>query len=124
MKPQNEWTPLNVNDVQSNAKAIHTLYCALYLNEFNRISDCKMAKEIWDKFKVTHEGTSQVKESMISILVHKYELFKMETNEIISEIFTRFIDIINGIKSLEKIYTNVKIVENFSSVHQEFRVQK
>ena len=69
-----------------------------------------MAKEIWDKLEVIHEGTSQVKKSKISILTHKYELFKMKANETISKIFTRFIDIINGLKSLEKIYVNVEIV--------------
>ena len=36
-KPQNKWTPLNTKDVQNNAKAIHTLYCAFDVNEFNRI---------------------------------------------------------------------------------------
>ena len=34
----------------------------------------------------------------------------METNETISEMFTRFIDIIYGLKSLGKIYTNVKMI--------------
>ena len=44
------------------------------------------------------------------MLVHKYKLFRMEANEIISEMFTRFIDIINGLKSLERVYTNVKML--------------
>lgn len=33
--------------------------------------------------EVTHEGINQVKESMISNLTHKYELFKMKPNELI-----------------------------------------
>ena len=37
MEPQSEWTSLDVNDVQNNAKPIHTLYWALDINEFNRI---------------------------------------------------------------------------------------
>ena len=45
-KPQNEWTPIDVKDVQNNVKVIHTLYCALDINEFNRISGCEKAKEI------------------------------------------------------------------------------
>ena len=94
IKTQEEWTPLDTKDVQNNAKAIHTLYCALDVNEFNRIFGCETAKEIWDKLEVTHEGTSQVKESKISILVHKYELFKMKISEIIFKMFTRFTDII------------------------------
>ena len=110
VKSQNEWTPLNTKDVQINAKAIHTLYCALDVNEFNRISRYETAKEICDKLEVTHERTNQVKESKISMLVHKYELFKIKINEIISEMFTRFTDIINGLKSLSKVYTNVKLV--------------
>ena len=69
---------------------MHTLYCALDVNEFNRISGCETAKEIWNKLEVTHEGTSQVKESKINILVHKYELFKIKINEIITEMFTKF----------------------------------
>ncbi|XP_057496707.1 uncharacterized protein LOC130781518, partial [Actinidia eriantha] len=109
-KPQKEWTTVDTKDVQNNAKAIHTLYCALDVNEFNRISGCETAKEIWDKLEVTQEGTSQVKESKISMLVHKYELFKMESSETISEMFTRFTDIINGLKSLGKVYTNVEMV--------------
>ena len=38
----------------NNAKAVHTLYCTLDMNEFIRISRCEIAKEIWDKLEVTH----------------------------------------------------------------------
>jgi hypothetical protein len=51
------------------------LYCALDANEFNRISACESAREMWDKLEVTYEGTIQVKESKISRLIHEYELF-------------------------------------------------
>ena len=40
--------------------------------------------------QVTHEGTSKVKESKISVLVHRFELFKMEENKTISKMVTRF----------------------------------
>ena len=73
---------------QLNAKAINVLYYALDVNEFNRISIYNSAKKIWNRLEVTHEGTSQVKESKISILVHKYELFKIELNVSILGIYT------------------------------------
>ena len=41
MKSQNEWTPLDIKDVQNNDKAIHILYCALDVNNFNRIFKCE-----------------------------------------------------------------------------------
>ena len=95
---------------QLNAKAMNVLYCALDANEFNHISTCSSTKEIWDRLEVTHEGTNQVKESKINMLVHKYELFKIEHDESITGMFTHFTDIINGLKSLGKSYTNSELV--------------
>ena len=40
----------------------------------------------------------------------------MESNETISDMFTRFTDIINGLKSLGKVYTNVEMVKQNSQV--------
>ena len=85
---------------------MNILYCALDPNEFNRIFTCELVKEIWDKLEVTHECTNQVKESKINILVYNYELFKMNLDESITEIFTRFTNIISGLKSLGNIYPN------------------
>ena len=56
--------------------------------------------------EVTHDGTNQVKKFKINILVHNYELFKMKLDESITEMFIRFTVIINGLKSLEKVYPN------------------
>ena len=96
LKLEIDWDDHDKRMTQLNTKAINVLYCALNVNEFNRISTCNSAKEIWDRLEVTHEGISQVKESKISILVHKYELFKMELNESTSGIYIRFIDIVNN----------------------------
>ncbi|GAV58462.1 UBN2 domain-containing protein, partial [Cephalotus follicularis] len=59
---------------------------------------------------VTYEGTNQVKESKISMLVHEYELFMMHDNERISDMFTRFTTIINSLKNLGKSYPNQELV--------------
>ena len=109
-KPEDEWDESDTRMAQINVKATNMLYCTLDANEFNRISTYKTAKEIWDKLIVTHEGTEQVKESRVSLLVHNYELFKMKPDETIPQMFTRFTDIINGLTSLGKIYTNAEIV--------------
>ncbi|GAV66716.1 zf-CCHC domain-containing protein/UBN2 domain-containing protein [Cephalotus follicularis] len=64
---------------------------------------------MWDLLEVTYEGTNQVKESKISMLVHEYELFVMHDNESISDMFTRFTTIINSLK----ILANLIITMNF-----------
>ena len=76
-KLRSEWLETKVKKVQVNFKAIKTLHYALNPIEFNRISTCTTTKEIWDKLKITHDGTSQVKESKISLLSNQYEMFKM-----------------------------------------------
>ena len=44
------------------------------------------------------------------MLVHNYELFKMKSEESITQMFTHFTDIINGLKSLDKYYSNSDLV--------------
>lgn len=48
-----------------SAKALNTLYYALNADEFKIICSYRNAKEIWHTLEVTHEGTSQVKESKL-----------------------------------------------------------
>ena len=91
---------------QLNAKAINALYCALSVSEFNRISFYTSVKEILDRLEVTHRGTNLVKETKKNMLVHKYEIFKIEPIEIITCIYIRFTDIDNNLKNLNKVYTD------------------
>ncbi|GAV86693.1 UBN2 domain-containing protein, partial [Cephalotus follicularis] len=109
-KPENEYNDNDFRMLQLNSKANHVLFCAIDPNEFNRISSCDSAKEMWDLLEVTYEGTNQVKESKISMLVHEYELFFMHENESISDMFTRFTTIINSLKNLGKSYSNQELV--------------
>ncbi|RDX97422.1 hypothetical protein CR513_19818, partial [Mucuna pruriens] len=59
-----------------------------------------------DTLTLAYEGTSQVKDSKISMLVYQYKLFKMEEHEIIDLMFGRFQTIINNLRSLDKTYDN------------------
>ena len=93
-----------------DAKAMNALFCALNKEEFNRVSMARSANQIWQILQVTHEGTNKVKESKISILFHRFELFKMMENETILEMVTRFTDITNSLASLGKEYTQVEKV--------------
>ncbi|RDX73919.1 hypothetical protein CR513_46406, partial [Mucuna pruriens] len=42
---------------------------------------------MWETLALAYEGTSQVRNYKISMLVHQYELFKMEDNKILDLIF-------------------------------------
>ncbi|GAV80026.1 UBN2 domain-containing protein [Cephalotus follicularis] len=101
-KTREEYSNLDKKKLEMNAKAIHMIFYALSPNEYNRVSSCYSAKEIWDRLEVTYKGTDQIKESKISMLVHEYELFKILDDESITNMFTRFTNITNSLKSLGK----------------------
>ncbi|GAV56474.1 UBN2 domain-containing protein, partial [Cephalotus follicularis] len=96
--------------VQLNAKAKHIIICAINSNEFNRVSSCVLTKEMWDKLQVTYEGTNQVKEDNISMLVHEYEMFTMQYNKDIKTMFTRFTNMTNASQAFDRVYTNSDMV--------------
>ncbi|GAV90189.1 LOW QUALITY PROTEIN: UBN2 domain-containing protein, partial [Cephalotus follicularis] len=105
-KPRNLYDDNDRKRVQINAKAKHIIICAINSNYFNRISSCIFSKEMCDRLEVTYEGTNQVKEAKISMLVHEYEMFTMNENEDIKSMFSRFTNIINALQALNKTYSN------------------
>ena len=110
-KLQSEWLESEVKRMQVNFKAINTLYCALNPIEFNRIFTCKSAKEIWDKLKVIHVGTSQVKESNIALLLNQYEMFKMQANVSVTSWFDRYTTILNQLNKLRRVIPEDEMVK-------------
>jgi hypothetical protein len=108
-KDDSELTDAEVRLKYLDSKAMNILYCALDANEFNRISTCTTAKEIWDKLRITHEGTSQVRELRISLLMHEFECFKMDEGETITQMYTRFTNITNPLVNLGKVFTSSEL---------------
>ncbi|GAV76157.1 DUF4219 domain-containing protein/UBN2 domain-containing protein [Cephalotus follicularis] len=109
-KPRNKYNDDDRKIVQLNAKAKHIIICAINSNEFNRVSSCVSAQDMWDRLEVTYEGTNQVKEAKINMLVHEYEMFTMHDNEDIKTMFTHFTNITNALQALGKVYTNSEMV--------------
>lgn len=49
------------------------------------------------------QGSNEVKELKISMLAHEYEIFKMKLYKFISDMFSRFANIINDLYLLKKL---------------------
>ena len=103
-KPKDRWDANDKRLKTTNAKAMNVLICALDKNEFNRISHCKTAQEIWHTLEVTHEGTSQVKESRLALFSNEYENFVMDKGESIKDMFGRFSTLVYNARALGKIF--------------------
>ena len=90
---------------------MNTLHSALNPTEFNRSSTCKTAKKIWDKLKVKHESTTQVKKSKITLFFNQYEMFKMQSNKSITSWFDRYITIVNQLNQLSRVISKDELVK-------------
>src|SRR5262249_24693417 len=64
--PEAKWDDTVIKKMSLDSIATNILYCALSPQEFNRVQLYKSAKEIWEKFHVTYEGTTHVKATKIS----------------------------------------------------------
>ncbi|XP_072082090.1 uncharacterized protein [Arachis hypogaea] len=109
-KEDSEWTNEEKKKVELNAKAINLMHCAISFEEFRKVSRYKTAKEIWDKLRLTHEGTKQVRETRIDILMKEYEMFSMKEDESIDQMFERFSIIINNLDAMGRSYSEETLV--------------
>ena len=77
-KPRSEWNESAKKKAQYDLVAKNIITSALTMDEFFRISQCNLAKEMWKVLEVTHEGTDDVKRSRKHSLIQEYELFRMQ----------------------------------------------
>ncbi|GAV68660.1 UBN2 domain-containing protein, partial [Cephalotus follicularis] len=54
---------------------------------------------------LTHEGTEQVNNAKLALLNRDYELFKMQPNESIKNLYNRLLDITNGLLESKDLKT-------------------
>jgi len=90
VKKPEEFDSEDFKMMEKNAKAKKLLYFGLSPDEYTHISECESAKDIWNALQVAHEGTNQVKQSRIELLMRKYELFEIGDREIIMDLYTLF----------------------------------
>ncbi|XP_070022055.1 uncharacterized protein [Nicotiana sylvestris] len=115
-KTRKEYTDADRKALEKKFLAKKILVCGIGPDEYNRISACETAKEIWGDLPTAHEGTTQVKQSKIDMLTTEYELFRMKDDESIQDIHTRFTSIINELHSLGDVIPKNKLVRKILSI--------
>src|ERR1044072_1132877 len=86
-------------------KARTILLNAISYAEYEKITNKEYAKSIFDSLQMTHEGNSQVKETKALALIQKYEAFRMEEEESVETMFSRFQMLVAGLRVLDKGYS-------------------
>ena len=85
--------------------------CGLSINEYDLISSCESAKEIWDLLKTTYEGTEEIRKSKLDLFSTQFEDLTMNDGELIHEVCTRFSNIIDELIFLEEPVPIVKTAD-------------
>ncbi|XP_070015401.1 uncharacterized protein [Nicotiana sylvestris] len=114
-KTSKEYTKADKKAMEKNFCAKKILECGIGPEEYNKISTCDTAKEIWEALQTAHEGTTQVKQSKIDMLTTEYELFKMRDDKSIQDMHKRFTSIINELHSLGETIPRNKLVRKILS---------
>ncbi|XP_074351905.1 uncharacterized protein LOC141691057 [Apium graveolens] len=97
-KPRSEWTVEDIEAVHKDKKAINILFNSLDGDMFDNIINCKAAKDIWDTIQVICNGTEQVRENKIKLLIQQYEHIHFKEGDSLNDTFSRFKKLLNGLK--------------------------
>ncbi|GAV76639.1 hypothetical protein CFOL_v3_20112 [Cephalotus follicularis] len=99
-KPRIKYNKKEKEMLKLNAKAKHIIFCALSSNEFDRISSCESAKEIWDMLEDFHEEKNI--EGVTSCLMALEDVTSEDESE--NEVNFTFDELQNAYENLFKEY--------------------
>ncbi|GAV72863.1 UBN2 domain-containing protein, partial [Cephalotus follicularis] len=96
-KREDEWDDDDFKKLTIDNKALNILLVSLDKAEYNLVRRCTSVHEVCKLLILTHEGTEQVKNAKLALLNRDYELFKMQPNESIKNLYNRLLDITNAL---------------------------
>ncbi|KAL8102655.1 hypothetical protein AgCh_027252 [Apium graveolens] len=115
-KPRHEWSDPDIEQVRKDKKAMNILFNGVDADMFDNIISCKTAKEVWDTIQIICDGTEQVRENKMQLLIQQYEHFHNEESESLTDIFSRFQKLLNALKLHGRVYhtkdSNVKFLRS------------
>jgi len=114
-KPWSQWTESENKNAKFDCIAKNMITFYLNSDEFFRVSQCVLAKEMWDILEVTHEGTNNVKRSRKHAIIQEYEMFRMQKRETVIDVQKRYTHTVNHLISIGKTFEreelNIKILK-------------
>jgi hypothetical protein len=82
-------TPDQLQKIYRNAQAISVLTSSLDKEEFNRVDDLDLTKDIWITLRMTHEGSKPVRMAKIEMLEGQLNRLIMFDDETTQDMFNR-----------------------------------
>ena len=99
-----DWVDAHKKSNGKNQRAMSLLLASLSREECARVQHCTTAHSIWKTLANYHEGTTEVKNKRIELLVYQYETFKRMADENVTTLTNRLLALVEGLRKLGKIY--------------------
>ncbi|KAK1394100.1 hypothetical protein POM88_013156 [Heracleum sosnowskyi] len=104
VKAKSEWTPEEKAHVLREPKIKNILHSSLDAVMSKRVIACKPAKEIWDTLETQCQGSASVKKNRRALLIQEYEQFDAKPDESLTDLYDRFMTLLNSLSLVDKEY--------------------
>ena len=120
--PVSEWQTSQKEVAAFNSKAMNSIFNTVFMEEFKRISNVKVAHTAWNILQIVHEGIKVVKINKLQQLTSKFESIRMSNDKSFDEFYAKLNDFVNSAYNLGEIYDQFKIVRKIlRSLTEDFR---
>jgi hypothetical protein len=86
---------------------VRVITSSLYAQEFNKVRNVEVAKQIWDTLREAHEGTNDVREGKMDLLKGELEHFVMHDEETLRQMYDRLLILVSDIRLLGSTESDV-----------------
>ena len=106
IKEKSEWSPEDNIEALKDVKVKTILHNSLDHVMSNRVIACKTAKEICDTLEIQLQGTKEIKKNRRAILIQEYEYFEAKFDESLTDVYDRFLTMLNELALIGQMYPN------------------
>nr|GEW26773.1 retrovirus-related Pol polyprotein from transposon TNT 1-94 [Tanacetum cinerariifolium] len=114
-KPEGLWTVDDIKAANLDQRLNSLIMSILSDDQMNSVINCLTAKSMWDDLTLYHKGPSDVKEDRVMDLKLCYNTFKFKEGETLTQTFTRFKALMNGLVNdgikLSKLEINASFIK-------------
>ena len=90
----------------------------------NRVIAMRNNKGNLDALEIQCQGTKEIKKNMRAILIQEYEYFEAKSDESLTDVYDRFLTLLNELALVGQMYPNEFSNTKFlRSLHEEWDVQ-
>ncbi|XP_019179849.1 PREDICTED: uncharacterized protein LOC109175046 [Ipomoea nil] len=123
-KPIDTWTEEEMTSSDLNNKALSSIVGSLHESVFTLVTGIQEAKRVWDTLETRYEGTSDVKQSKLQLVLSEFESLRMSEEETISTFHSRVQNLMNRASVLGEPFTDEKVVKKIlQSLPKRFRMK-